>query len=201
MKSTFKIKPDALVVHDGERYIVLEVKALDQVVCRRLSSNETTILRTLELRPSDEQKLSPPAKPKRRDLASVPEDAWKLASSQMEVIRQLHSIGRYQRSSEQVHEASKTLGRSPQTIYRWLKRFEQDETIAVFLPRERLDKGRHRVSDEVELLLQAAITKHLLKREAGTIKDAHDEVERHCKAQGLKAPSLSVVVNPSRTLR
>ena len=193
MKSTFKIKPDALVVYEGERYIVLEVRALDQVVCRRLSSNETTILRTVELMPSGDQKIFSRAKHKRQDLAAVPEQAWKLASSQMEVIRQLHSIGRYQRSSEQVLEASRTLGRSPQTIYRWLKRFEQDETIAVFLPRERLDKGRHRVSDEVELLLQAAITKHLLKREAGTVKDAHDEVERHCKAQGLKAPSLSLI--------
>lgn len=193
MKSTFRVKPDALVVYEGERYIVIEVSGLDQVLCRRLAGSETAVLRTVELQPAPEPERIPRRKSKRPDLAAVPAEMWKLASEQMEVIRKLHLAGRYQRSSEQVLEASKELGKSPKTVYRWIKRFEKDETIAVFLPRERSDKGRHRVSDEVENLIQAAIARHLLKREAGTIKDAHDEVDRQCKAQGLRSPSLSLV--------
>jgi len=193
MKSTFKVQPEALVIHGGERYIVVELRALDQVLCRRLSSNETMLLSTMDLQPATSQELSSANPPPRLDLAAVSGDLWKSASSQMEVIRKLHATGSYQRSGEQVLEASRALGKSPQTIYRWLKQFEKDESISVFLPKERSDKGRRKLSEDVELMMEDAIKLHLLKREAGTIKDAHAEIEKHCKSKGLKPPSLSLV--------
>lgn len=193
MKSTFKVKPGTLVLHGGERYIVVKLQSLDKALCRRLSSDETMGLPCADLQPAESQELGAAVQSQRLDLATVPDDLWRVASSQMEVIRRLHEVGRYKRTREQVLEASKTLGKSPQTIYRWLKEFESDETIGVFLPKERADKGRSRLSDEVELVMENAMKGHLLKREASTFKTVHVEVVKECLLRGLPPPSLSLV--------
>ena len=193
MKSTFKILPEVLVLHGEERYIVIELQGLENVLCRRLSSNETLILPAIDLRPAVNQALSAPNGLQRPDLASIPDDVWKIASWQHEVIRKLHEIGRYKRSHAQVLEASQALGKSPQTIYRLLKRFANDETITVFLPKERADKGRTKLHGDVELVLQNAIKRHLLKRETGTLKSVHIDVVQECRLKGLQPPSRSLV--------
>ncbi|MBA5640360.1 DDE-type integrase/transposase/recombinase [Duganella sp. LX20W] len=193
MNSTFKVKPGTLVAYSGERYIVVELQTLDTALCRRISSNETVVLACADLQAADSQELGSAAQPQRPELATIPDDVWKLASSQMEVIRRLHEVGRYKRTREQVREAAATLGKSQQTIYRWLKEFEADETIAIFLPKERADKGGSRLSDEVELVVEEAMKRHLLKREASTLKSVHADVVKECGQRGLQPPGLTLI--------
>lgn len=193
MKSTFSIKPGAFVVHGSERYIVVAMEALDKVLCRRLSSNETIMLPAAELQPAASEELLSGAKEPRLDLAAVPNEVWRVASVQMDVIRRLHAVGSHNRTRVQLLEAGEALGKSTQTVYRWLKEFEKDGTISTFLPKTRADKGRGRLDADVEIVLQDALRTHLLKRETGTFKDVHKTVKKACEAKGLKAPGLTVV--------
>ncbi|MBB3122456.1 Mu transposase C-terminal domain-containing protein, partial [Pseudoduganella violacea] len=193
MKTTFKILPKSLVLHDAERYIVVELQDLDKVLCRRLSSNETVVIAVADLQPALSQELSSVSNKQRQDLLAISNEVWKATSSQLDVIRELHAIGRHQRTRAQLEEAGLKLGKSPKTIYRWLKLFEKDETIAALLPKDRADKGSSRLHDDVELVMQDAIKRNLLKREAGTVKAVHKDVTKECGLKGLKAPSLSVV--------
>ncbi|MES2040102.1 MAG: Mu transposase C-terminal domain-containing protein [Pseudomonadota bacterium] len=193
MKSTFKLKPGLLVAVAGERHIVVEVKNLENVLCRRLSNNETELFPIRDLKPLDDQELVSNKTPKKADYASVSPEIWRQASEQMEVIRKLHALGRNHRTREQVEAGGKLIGKSRQTIYRWLKDYERDGTIATFLPKERSDKGQSRLSPEIDAIVMESIKRLLLKREADTVKSVFEDVKNICKTKGLKRPGITAI--------
>lgn len=193
MKATFKVKIGTIARHAGERYVVIEVKDLDTVLCRRLSNNETTLIPWRELAPDSKQDLFSKNAALPVDLASVSSEDWRQASSSLDLIRGLHQKGRYHRTRADIEAVAKSAGKSPQTIYRWLNFYEKDDTITTFLPKERADKGSGRLSDEVETVIQDAIKRLLLKREFGTFKDVHRDVKKFCASKNLKIPGLTTI--------
>ena len=193
MKSTFKIKVGIFVRHCGERYVVIEIKNLQSALCRRLTTNETVLLPLQDLAPDSDQNISNKKVIPTVDLGSVSNEDWRQASSQLDVIRSLHEKGRYGRTRSEVAVAAKLIDKSVPTIYRWLSEFEKDGTIAIFLPKERKDKGDGRLSDKLEEMIQESIKRLLLKREFGTYKDVHRDVKKMCQLNNLNPPGISTI--------
>jgi len=193
MAITFKIKVGQVVRHVGERYIVVEIKNLSEVLCRNLATQETVLTPIHELAPDESQNLIGKKVSVKTDLATIPSEQWAEASKRLELIRSLDQKGRYKRSQIEIHAIANILDRSPQTVYRWLKKYEQDGSISAFLPKERTDKGCGRLDEAVEEIIHEAIRRLLLKREFGTIKDVHRDVKRACTERNLKAPGMTVI--------
>jgi putative transposase len=193
MSNAFKIAPEVLVEHSGERFLVVEIADVENAMCRRLSSNETLLLPITELIPARETKLIPDVTPAKLDLASLDSETWNEVSERLEVLRELHALGRHRRTKEQIENAGKRLGKSTQTIYRWLKKFESDSSVSGMLRQERSDKGLLQFNEEVERLIQDALNRIMFKREAGTIKDVHTDVKMACQARNLKVPGKTAI--------
>lgn len=193
MAVTFKIKVGAIVRNAGERYMVIEITDINHVLCRSLTTNNTTTFPVQEISPDDNPDLYGKNPPNAPDLASIPIEEWRQASKNLELVRGLHQMGRYRRTHADIELVAKATEKSTQTIYRWLSLYEKDSTITSFLPKQRIDKGRGRLSEEVDAVIQDTIKKLLLKREFGTIKDVHRDVKRFCLDKNLPVPGKTAI--------
>ena len=193
MSTIFKVKPGIFVLHQGERYIVVSLVDLHFVLCRKLSSSETTKLPIQELE-KDIQSKAKQGKEK-IDLAGVGSEEWTLATKQMAEVKALFEMGRRKKTREEIKQIAKEFDRSVPTIYRWLAKFEKDSTVRTFLKEERVDKGCSRLSPEVESLISEAIKRLLMKREFGTFGEVYLEVKQACLRNNIKHPSLATIRN------
>ena len=57
------------------------------------------------------------------------------------------------------------MGKHPATIYRWLEAYERSERVSVFLRKGRSDRGKNRLSNKVNAIIENAIKKIYLKAE------------------------------------
>lgn len=193
MAATFKVKVGAFAVHKGERYVVIEMKNLDDALCRSLTTKSLVTLPINELSEDIGKRLATTPLPLTQDLVRTPDAQWAVATQRLDLIRGLEKKGRHQRTRADFEEVGNALGKSWQTIYRWLNRYEQDGTITAFLTRERADKGDGRLSEEVEDKIQEAIRRLLLKREFGTLKDVHRDIKRYCDGKKIKPPAVNTI--------
>lgn len=193
MKATFSIKLGILVRFKNERYIVVEIRGLKNALCRKLSSNETVLVPVDELVPEIEQSLMNDKKKKTTDLGAISNDIWKPASEQHVLIKELFEMGRYNRSKKDIENVATKLNKSPQTIYRLLAKYEKDDSVMTFIPKERVDKGSTKLSEEVEAIIQESIRRLLMKREFGTYKDVYRDVRMTCLKSELKSPGISTI--------
>ncbi len=193
MKATFSIKIGVLVRFKNERFIIIEIRGLKEALCRRLSNNETVLIPVHDLVPDIEQNLVPKKNNKAIDLGAIPNEIWKPASEQHALIKELSELGRYNRSKKDIAIVANKLNKSTQTIYRLLSKFENDESILTFIPKERADKGSTKLGDEVEAIIQESIQRLLLKREFGTYKDVYRDVRMTCKKRELNSPGITTI--------
>ena len=127
------------------------------------------------------------------ELTSILAERWAKASARWEVIGDLEKKGRYKRTKDEIAAIAAKMGKSPQTIYRWMKNYEKNGSIDTFLRKERTDAGASRLCDEVETIITGEIERCFLKRESGTYKDVHREVKRVCTEQSLKVPGITTI--------
>jgi putative transposase len=64
-----------------------------------------------------------PRPTQRSDLISVPEEEWRAAVRQFEILKPLLKLSRAQRTLARVQKAADALGRHPATIYRWIEKY------------------------------------------------------------------------------
>jgi len=66
---------------------------------------------------------------------------------------------------KKVQEVADAVGKHPATIYRWLEAYERSERVSVFLRKGRTDRGKNRLSNKVNAIIENAIKKIYLKAE------------------------------------
>jgi putative transposase len=90
-----------------------------------------------------------------------------------------------------VHAAVSALGVSRSTLFRWLKRFRQDNRTSTLLPRRR---GPNTGMRPLDLAVLAIVEEHFDKlyatRRKPTVRRFHCEVAADCRKQGLQPPSV-----------
>lgn len=193
MKATFKLTSGTLIDVGEDRFIVVELVDLENALCRRLANSETKVIPIKEIQLARDQKLIRDKKKSAIDLVTIPQEEWNLASMRLEAIRKLHDLGRNHRTHELIDATCKTLGKSRQTIYRWLKKYEVDGTITPFLRDNRSDKMQSRLDPEVDKIIMDSIKRILLKLEYGTIREVYYDVKECCLKKGLKPPGESSI--------
>lgn len=182
-----RLKKGAWVIHQGEQVRVVGLPSLSTVTVTGLEGG---------LRDVPVQDLLPPdavTKPVRKQPLDSPEYQTKLrhAEEKLDLIRPLILLGD-QRTLHDVQAVADQAGVSCATIYRWLKRYEQGESVDALLRQPRNDWQVSRVSAEVESLIDSALTRFYLTPERPSIQSVYDRLRAEIDLINRRAPQDSV---------
>lgn len=121
-----------------------------------------------------------PRPAQRSDLISVPEEEWRGAVRQFEILKPLLKLSRAQRTLARVHKAADTLGKHPATIYRWIEKYRSAGRVSVLLRKQRSDRGEGHLPETVKTIIDTAISKIYLTAERQNAAAFIEEVRLQC---------------------
>ncbi|NTF72591.1 Mu transposase C-terminal domain-containing protein [Rhizobium rhizogenes] len=126
------------------------------------------------------------------DKLTVDDVAWQKAVSRERVIRPLASLPRL--SPFHIGTACRELKLGRARLYELLNRYRASPVMSSLLDHASgPQKGRRRLSPELEEIIQAAIFDTYRKRERPTITALHDRVRQVCHERGVRSPSWTAV--------
>jgi len=129
---------------------------------------------------------------RRPDKLAADDAAWQLAVAREAVIRPLVIKGRL--SPADIGPACRRLGLSRSRVYQLLERYRAAPVTSSLLGLSRgPEKGRRRLSDEMEAIIDKAMRDTYRKPERPTVSALHDRVRALCHAKGVVAPSWKAV--------
>ncbi len=183
MATTLKFIPGSTIQWRAKRFIVVDYADMDSIIARDLGK------RRLERIPV--QDAAPDRNPGDRaawtpDLVSVPEDDWQKAVKRFKILRPLLGMDRAKRTFERVQKIADAVGKHPATVYRWIEAYERSERISVFLRKGRSDRGKTRLSNKINAIIETAIKKIYLKAERPDVAAVVEEVQLQCFKRKIK---------------
>ena len=126
------------------------------------------------------------------DKLAADDAAWQLAVAREAIIRPLLIKGRL--SPADIGPACRQLGLSRSRVYQLLERYRSAPVTSSLLGHSRgPEKGRRRLSDEMEAIIDGAMRDTYRRRERPTVSALHDRVCELCHRRGLTPPSWKAV--------
>ena len=178
--------PGQLVYRLTDAAVLVEIKGLTEAVVRIIETGATELVRVSDLSlslPSERSAKSP--------LLLNKNEEWNKIVRRFEIIRPLlNSNGRVAADVKKVAESS---GVSVPTIYRWLKKYNDQELVSSLARAERTDKGGQRLGEKVEAVIQDKIKNFYLTKERPRVPDLCNEIGVACRAAGLPSPHLNTI--------
>jgi putative transposase len=184
---------DLVVGPEGEALIARVIGA-EQVIVRHLTTGSVREVRVQDIKPS-----ALVSQPNKVDLSVVPNEVWEIAEARYEAIKPLLQGDLIDKTL--LNDLAEKAGRHPATIYRWLRRYRQENEQTALIPAKRgVEAGRGRLKPEVEAILIAAIRDRYLKQSRVTPAKLHKDVARMCRAAGFPSPHENTVRNRVKRL-
>jgi putative transposase len=178
-----------VLVESGEA-VITHVVSGDQVIVRDLATGAVHPLavRSLKLAPGAA------ATPQHTDLSLISQENWAAAQTRYEAIQPLLEAPRM--DAHVLQEAARKTGRHQATIYRWLKRYRQEEQQTALIPAKRgVEPGHCRLKPEIDAIIQAAIQERYLTRNRVKVTQLHRDVALKCRSAGLPVPHVNTLRN------
>jgi putative transposase len=182
--------PGTILRWRGRRYVVVDCDGFDGVIGRRVGTHRLERIPVTQALP-DHSKID--SANSQTNLLSVPEEEWQNASKRFAVLKPLLDMDGAQRTRAHVEKVAKILKRHPATVYRWIDRYHHSGQASEFLQRGRADRGKSRLSNEVEAIIESAIQKIYLTAEQPPVSAVIEEVALQCFKAKLKTPDASTV--------
>jgi len=92
-----------------------------------------------------------------------------------------------------VNTVATALGKHPSTIYRWIEEYERTERLSVLLRKERSDRGKSRLSAQVNAIIETAIKNIYLTKEQPDVAAVIEEVNLQCFKANIAKPHPATV--------
>ena len=189
------IRPGAVVLWKGRKYVVIDMAGIDAVLGKDIESGGAERIPASEIMldgitPKDKM---PP------DLALVSDKDWQNALDKLEILRPLIEKGKT-RTAADVIDVAKACKQGKSTIYRWLSAYEKTGLVSSLLRRDRTDRGKSRLHDEVEKIIAEAIEKVYLTAEHPDVEDTLREIELQCHRKNLKPPHRNTLRRRIQTI-
>jgi putative transposase len=183
------------IVHCLEKeYLVTHVLDLTSLLAKDLDTGKVKRLNISDVTPAPANRTekTPP------DLEHIPDERWQLAQERLEIIRPL--LNDPQRTRAKVEARASEFGKHVNTLYGWIRLYEECGTLTVLMPQERRDKGQTKVDPQVEEIIKKAIEEEYLTEQQKSPVKVHQEVERLCRNAGLTPPHCNTVRNRINSL-
>lgn len=125
-----------------------------------------------------------------RTVSDLSDEEWKLALSRYHIIAPLLN----NEPNASVSKAAKHGRISRMTIYRWIEKFSQTQSVSSLVDSKRTGgEGQSRIAGETEAIVQAIINERYLTKQKLTAKKISVEVEIKCREAGLPAPHYDTI--------
>ncbi len=186
--TTVTIEPGRIVKSGDELYKIIARAGVDTVYAAHSVTGEHEVLPISSLTfVSEEQPASAAA-----NLADIPESDREELCRRGKVIKELTDGGRVTLSDAK--KAAAELGLSIPTIYRWVRKYRETRRLSSLLPpKPSGGRGEPRLDPEVDAIVRGVIESFYLTKQQRSIKDAHAEIQRLCRANGKEAPTYEAV--------
>lgn len=125
-----------------------------------------------------------------KTVSDLSDEEWKLALSRYHIIAPLLN----NEPNASVSKAAKNGGISRMTIYRWIEKFSQTQSVSSLVDSKRTGgEGQSRIAGETEAIVQAIINERYLTKQKLTAKKISVEVELKCREACLPAPHYDTI--------
>ena len=183
------LQSGTIVYHGSKEYAVKHVLDLSSLLAKDMDTGEIKRLEIRDISASPKgtsEKLHP-------DLESIPDERWQVAQTRFEIIRPL--LNNPQRTRATVAARAAEFKKHVNTVYGWIKLYEESGTLTALMPQERSDKGVTKVNPVIEEIIQKAIEEEYLNRQQKRPVKVYDVIERLCKNAGVTPPHCNTIRN------
>lgn len=189
---SLSIIPGETVGYQGGNYLVKKILSVERVL---LESAIGQTLITADIKDLTEplDLESKPAVNQIREIVDVSDKDWKEAQRRFKIIQ---PVLQYPNDSEIIKETCKANKVSVPTLYRWLSRYRQTNTISSLVPEQRTGgKGKSRLEENVEAIIKGCIESIYLTKQRKSIRKVCLEVIQQCNNAGIQPPHSNTVRN------
>ena len=188
MVAKLSYKPKSKVLYRDRVWAIVRPVTSTSVLVEDAASGETQVVTVAELSPPVPKAVEAArrASPRPLDEASLAEAKRRLA-----IIKPL--LDRTSRFTEAVEEEAKTIGVHPATLFRWIKLYRDGGQLSHLAPLRRNRAMPTKLDDRVEAIIRSVIDDYYLTRQQYSGTKGIEEVERRCRAAGLKAPHANSI--------
>jgi len=179
------INPGQFVYWKSEPAIVLELRGFSEACIRVIANKKTYVVRASELT----ERLESQSNSHGHLFATDRE--WDIAVERYELLKPL--LGNRQRTLADVEELARKVGKSFATIYRWLQKVENTGLVSSLLRVPREDRGKSRLDEEVEQLIEAKIQSKYLVEERPSVVSLYNSIKHECQSCGLPIPHINTI--------
>jgi len=178
-----------LVYQGAKEYVVKHVLDLTSLLAKDMETGEVKRLEISAVTavPTGAVKQTHP------DLDAIPDERWEVAQSRFEIIRPL--LADPQRTRSKVQARAEEFGKHVNTVYGWIRLYEECGTLTVLMPQERSDKGQTKVDPDIEEIIKKAINEEYLTRQQKRPAKVYEAIETLCRNAGLNPPHSNTVRN------
>lgn len=190
------IRPGAEVWYQGELFTIQMLVDLKTVLAKSHEDGSTKKLHVEQLSATRQK----PSAEIGINLVDVSSKNWELAQKRFEIIRPLLQTPKHHRLKKDVEERAKTFHVGLSTIYRWIELYESTGLMSALVRPQRSDRGRSRINNELETILNDVIRDEYLTNQRIRVSDVAEEVAARCRKVKLTAPHINTIRNRIKAL-
>lgn len=196
MSSTHKLlqlQSGAAVMFGGRRCRITHVLDMNEVILVDDETEQVSHAKINELEP-----VIVVQSDSRPDLMQVLDKDWEEAKRRYEIIQPL--LNKPNRCRQDVADRAKTYSNHVNTLYEWIRRYEDSALLTSLLPRSRSDKGATKLTPEVEATIQAVVESEFLTKQRKSQQKICNEVRGRCLTAGIEPPHDNTIRNRLKAL-
>lgn len=182
------LKPGSVVSYDNATYTILSLLDIDHILARNINTNQTQrlpicSLKSIECTQDNSEGILAPA-------ISIPDEDWQEAMKRFQIILPLLKI---KRNRKLIEEHAKKNNVSPASIYNWIKNYSSVDTVSSLARKKRSDKGKTRLSSELEKIIYQCVQEMVLNKQQYSIATVIEEITLRCRKASLAAPHPNTI--------
>lgn len=129
----------------------------------------------------------------KQDLVLVEDKSWSVATQRYKIIKPL--LGKSGRKRQDVIDRAKEFNRHVNTVYGWIRDYENSLLLTALLPKSRSDKGKRQLPEELEVIMKNTIETEYLSKQRKSKQKACLVVQNLCKNAGITPPHKNTIYN------
>lgn len=189
-----ELEPSKLVSYQGKTHRIRRIDSFDRIELLD-DDNQAVVIANIE----DLQPATLSTEQTHTDLQVIDDKAWAVAKKRRDVIKPL--LGMPNRTRGDVATLAAVHAVHINTIYGWLRSYEQSGLLSSLLPRARSDKGSAKLDQQVEQIISEAIQSEYLTRQKKSKQKVCDEVRKQCLKLNLPVPHDNSIRNRIKQLQ
>jgi putative transposase len=184
-----ELVPGKRYLHQGQRIVLQRVLDLQYVLGEYEATGALDRFLISQLEP-DTAIDQGSGKPAEQDLLAIPDEAWQKAQRKLDAIRPVLAA---RGDLAIVEEAAQAAGVTVNTLYRWLRAYDQTNSVRSLVDQPRTGgKGKSRLDASLDAIIQRALETYLTRQKLPVVK-VIQQVRSQCQQAGLSVPSASTV--------